>query len=158
MPASQSLPRRNSGLLFRVFVVSRLVARLLENEVRAVPSDQLGVFSAIASWQPITPTELARRTGIKPTTLSNIIRRMEEQGVISKTTNPVDSRSYLMSLTRRGRALWRKAGPALGHAIAMAENALGDDLDGVIESLADLEAHLRELVGDSKANLAQAIA
>jgi DNA-binding MarR family transcriptional regulator len=152
--APEGPTRRYSGLLFRVFVISRLTARLLENEVRVVPSDQLGVFSAIASWQPITPTELSRRSGIKPTTLSNVIRRMVDLGLISKTTNPVDSRSYLISLTARGRALWRKAGPALGNAIAMAEDALGDDLDTVIASLEELETTLRELVGDASATLA----
>ena len=148
---ARELPRRYSGILFKVFVVSRLTARLLEQEVRVVPSDQLGVFSAIASWQPITPTELARRSGIKPTTLSNMIRRLEEQGLLQKTDNPTDSRSYLMSLTRRGKALWRRAGPALGRAIALTENALDDDLDRVVESLETLEASLRNLLGEDRA-------
>jgi DNA-binding MarR family transcriptional regulator len=133
-----------------VFVVSRLVARLLEQEVRAVPSDQLGVFSAIASWQPITPTELARRSGIKPTTLSNMIRRLEGQGLLQKTVNPADSRSYLMSLTRRGKTLWRRTGPALARAIALTEEALDDQLDDVLEGLARLESGLRELVGEAR--------
>ena len=145
--ASQHVQRRYSGVLFKVFVVSRLVARLLENEVKEVPSDQLGVFSAIASWQPITPTELARRSGIKPTTLSNMIRRLEEQGLLRKTDNPTDARSYLMSLTPRGRALWRRTGPELARAIAMTETALDDDLDGVVDALITIETRLRELVG-----------
>lgn len=148
--ASRQLQRRYSGVLFKVFVVSRLVARLLENEVGEVPSDQLGVFSAIASWQPITPTELARRSGIKPTTLSNMIRRLEGQGLLQKTDNPSDARSYLMSLTPRGRAVWRRTGPELGRAIALTETALDDDLDGVIDALGVLESRLRELVGDAQ--------
>jgi DNA-binding MarR family transcriptional regulator len=145
------MARRYSAILFRVFIVSRLVGRLLEREVDGLASDQIGLFSAIGTWQPITPTELARRSGTKPTTLSDVIRRFEERGWIVKTPNPNDGRSYLISLTREGSKVWEIAGPGLARAIEMAEDALDDELDEVVDSLMTLENRLRELLGDEAA-------
>jgi DNA-binding MarR family transcriptional regulator len=127
------------------------VARLLEREVEGLAADQVGLYSAIGTWQPITPTELARRSGTKPTTLSDVIRRFEERGWIVKTPNPHDGRSYLISLTREGTKIWDVAGPGLARAIEMAEDALDDDLDGVVDSLMTLEDRLRDLLGDEPA-------
>ena len=137
----------SSAVLFKVFIVSKLVARLLEREVSSLPPDQIGLFSATAVWQPITPTELSRISGIKATTLSNAIRRFEDARLIVKTPNPSDGRSYLISLSPEGERVWEQTQPALARAIGLTETALGDDLDRVIEAMAHLEEKLRALVG-----------
>ena len=52
-----------------------------------------------------TVNELARLTGIEISTLSRLLGRMEEMGMILRRRGPTDGRSVIVSLTPNGRKL-----------------------------------------------------
>lgn len=66
------------------------------------------VLSYLLSYAPATVGELARVFGHPPSTLTSLLDRMDAKGLIERALNPEDRRSFLVSLTPRGRALGRE--------------------------------------------------
>jgi DNA-binding MarR family transcriptional regulator len=98
---------------------------------------------------PITPTELARRLGMAPTTVSTWLARLETDGVAIRRRNPDDGRSQLVELTDRGRRELRRAMPDFKRAIDRVRDELGDDVEAVLFGLDRLVAALRALVAET---------
>ena len=94
------------------------------------------MLSVIGALGPITPTELARRLGMAPTTVSSWLVRLEHEGVASRHANPDDGRSQLVELTEDGTsASFRRVMPDFRRAVGRVRDALGDDLDDVLDAL-----------------------
>lgn len=53
--------------------------------------------------QPLTVTELARGEGVRPQSMSIIVRSLEELGLVSRSPDPQDGRRSLLSLTAAGQ-------------------------------------------------------
>ncbi|MBI5657000.1 MAG: MarR family transcriptional regulator [Geobacter sp.] len=65
-------------------------------------------FSLLAFlWQQdeLSQVELSERSQIDRTTICGLIDRLEKQELVERRPNPHDRRSYLISLTPRGREL-----------------------------------------------------
>jgi DNA-binding MarR family transcriptional regulator len=116
------------NLLFRTFVLSSLAGRLLADVAAecGLRAGELAVQGAIHAWGPLTPTELARITGLAPTTLSAYIRRMDDRGHVRRAPNPHDGRSYLLELTDEGVAAVKTFGPGLRLRVQAIDAALGE--------------------------------
>ena len=56
----------------------------------------------------LLPTELASLTRVKTQTMSQILKKMEEQGIIKRTPSKDDKRKVFVSLTPSGRKLVEK--------------------------------------------------
>jgi len=76
-------------------------------------------------------TALGPLMGMEPTSLSRILKNMEDKGAISREKNPNDGRSVLIKLTDYGKEM-RKV--SKGHVIQFNEtvitNVTEEDLDG----------------------------
>ena len=76
-------------------------------------------------------TALGPLMGMEPTSLSRILKNMEDKGAISREKNPEDGRSVLIKLTAYGKEM-RKV--SKGHVIQFNEtvitNVTEEDLDG----------------------------
>tara|TARA_B100000795_G_scaffold181078_1_gene137180 strand:+ start:46 stop:504 length:459 start_codon:yes stop_codon:yes gene_type:complete len=76
-------------------------------------------------------TALGPLMGMEPTSLSRILKNMEDRGAISREKNPDDGRSVLIKLTEYGKEM-RKA--SKGHVIQFNETVINnitkEDLDG----------------------------
>ena len=76
-------------------------------------------------------TALGPLMGMEPTSLSRILKNMEDKGAISREKNPDDGRSVLIKLTDYGKEM-RKI--SKGHVIQFNEtvitNVTEEDLDG----------------------------
>jgi DNA-binding MarR family transcriptional regulator len=49
--------------------------------------------------------ELAARLGVEPPTVTKMLRRLEGCGLVERSQDPADARSFRVHLTERGRAL-----------------------------------------------------
>ena len=77
-------------------------------------------------YQPTPVSELHRVFGIKRSTLTSQLDRLEKQGLIGREVSPDDRRSFLVSLTPEG--------DATAHRIEVHTNALEDRIrSGVTE-------------------------
>ena len=110
-----ALDRQLSTLLARTFAVSPLT-----------PAD-FAVTSVLALTGPIRPSTLAGHTGLRPTTLSNYLRRFEEAGLVVRRPDPEDGRATLVSLTPTGRDRTTACYPAFERAITAFRAALAEE-------------------------------
>jgi len=68
-------------------------------------TDQQGrIMRTLAEVETLDMLELSRRSCIHPASLSRIIPRLDERGIVRRRSSPEDARRVTVSLTRKGRA------------------------------------------------------
>jgi DNA-binding MarR family transcriptional regulator len=83
-------------------------ARLSRARARLRPA-HIGVLAALLDASPLTATELAARCELEPSTMTGLLRSLQEQGLIERQKVVLDQRRQAVSLTPRGRAASRVA-------------------------------------------------
>ncbi len=63
------------------------------------------ILSYLRSYAPCPIAELVRVFGLKQSTLTSMLDRLEKQEFIARELNPDDRRSFLVKITRRGQAM-----------------------------------------------------
>ncbi len=143
---SATPPERPRGLLINTWIASELAGALLERNLvdDGVDSPFFGTLSVIGVWGPLTPSEVAERTGTPLTTVSDRLRRMVAEGDVERVSHPGDGRSHHVRLTAAGDAHWKEGWPALQRTIAQVEANLERPVEDVQDTLLDLIAALRK--------------
>lgn len=144
MPREAS-PRRPRPLLLDIWVAGELLANVLDRRLEndGVDPYAWGTLSVIGALGPLTPSELAARTGRPITTVSDLVRKLVERGDVERLPNPEDGRSHVLRVTKRGERRWRAGWPALQATVSDIEGNLERGLDEVHDALEDLLAALR---------------
>jgi DNA-binding MarR family transcriptional regulator len=139
-------PDRPRGLLINTWIASELAGALLERNLAedGVESPFFGTLSVIGIWGPLTPSEVAERTGTPLTTVSDRLRRMVAEGDVERVSHPEDGRSHLVRLTAGGDRHWKQGWPALRRTIDQVEANLERPVDDVQDTLLDLIDALRK--------------
>jgi DNA-binding MarR family transcriptional regulator len=115
--------------------LARTGRRLRQEAGTGLSPSLLMALASIEREGPLTPSELAVRERIQRPTVTRILARLEEGGLVSRAPDPADRRSSLVSATAAGRAL-------------LAESRTRKD--------AFLSARLDELSPEDRATLARA--
>lgn len=94
--------------------VRRLVRelRLSDRETQqryGLTAAQAFVLHALRETEALTVNEIADRTATDQSSVSVVIQRLVQRRLIKRTVNPQDRRSFLLSLTDRGRTLMRRS-------------------------------------------------
>lgn len=86
---------------------SRQLSVYLENLAgeRTLGPTEGHLITYLRSYAPAAVGELVRVFGIKQSTFTSILDRMERAGLIRRELNPADRRSFLIHITDEGRAL-----------------------------------------------------
>ena len=133
------------GLLLQPAVVFQLVGQLVEEVLEG--SEVVGVEYQGASWLNVvgraTPSELAVDLGLRPTTLSSVIERLVRKGQVRRVANPEDGRSYLVELTRSGKATNARNSARFAKVIARVRANLELEEEELLAQLQVFEAALR---------------
>ena len=80
--------------------------------------------------------ELARRSRLSKQTMTELIRRLERDGLVERATDPSDRRAFRVTLTPRARAFEPVAAEVLTELDATVRRSLGDArVDELKESL-----------------------
>ncbi|GGM61401.1 hypothetical protein GCM10010106_04220 [Thermopolyspora flexuosa] len=132
-------------LLFDVWLVTHLTSRLLDDHLRplGLTGDEFGLYSLVHTFEPIAPGRISRLTGMAPTTVSGMIRRLTARGHLVQVPNPEDARSRLLRLSDDGRRVTAKAAGILVTILPRLYGALAAGPDAVRAALADLDNALR---------------
>jgi DNA-binding MarR family transcriptional regulator len=139
------------NVVWRLFVVDQLVGSLLEREFgrrRLRPGD-FAVLSTIGVRQPVTPKDLAELLGMRPTSLSAVLKRLEGGKLVRRSRNPGDGRSVLLALTAAGTRRVEETLPALQAVIAGVTANLEIPLDDLADALEAYERAARRLLDGS---------
>ncbi len=75
---------------------------------RAATDLSLGQWAALRALDihgPMTPSELAAHERVQPPSMTRILARLEEQGYVTRTPDPVDRRQVVLAASKQGRTL-----------------------------------------------------
>ncbi len=104
-----------------------------------------GLVLLLHSRRGVLPLgKMGQRLMIHPTSVTNIIDRLEQQGLVRRRPHPTDGRTTLAELTDDGRSLARRATEAV-NAVAF---GLGDLSPRDLAQLIRIVRKLRLAVGD----------
>ena len=150
-PTPQAVP---GSVLLDIFILSQLANTLLNDAVsrEGIPGGEFALSSAINAFGPITPTELAERLGIPPTTISSRLARLEQRQHVRRRPNPHDGRSSLLETTDEGRRALEGVFPALNAAHQAIAQHLDRTREEMREDLAPLIQAMRAAVDDLTAS------
>ena len=81
----------------------------------AISQAEAHVLSFLSARGPCSIADVHRSFGHRRSTLTSILNRLEDRGLIAREIHPDDRRSYLLRLTREGRRLASKARRTLEH-------------------------------------------
>ena len=153
MSLDDELLKLDNQLCFRLYAASRLVTRLYRPLL-----DELGItypqyLVLLALWQwdsegdatPVTVSRISARLLLDAGTLTPLLRRMEDAGLISRDrSTDGDGRELHVTLTRAGRALKRRAAKVPQALICMPGLPVNDlpvlhaGLGRLLDALADI--------------------
>src|SRR3954467_6806607 len=86
-------------------VLTRLARRMRQEAGGELSPTQSAALGTIDCHGPLTPSELAVRERIQRPTATRVLARLEEAGLIARTSDPTDRRSTLISSTPSGHDL-----------------------------------------------------
>ena len=148
MPRNSSKSEGSTTLLFDVWLVTHLTGRLLDDALRptGLTGDEFGLYSLIYRRAPVTPTQISRWTGMAPTTVSGMLRRMATRKHLTQAPNPDDARSRVLRLSAVGLRVTTEAAVVLDAVLTRLHDALGSHAPAVRAGLHELDTSLRELL------------
>ena len=84
-------------------VIARTARRLRQEAGEELSPSQAAALATIDRHGPLTPSELATRERIQRPTATRVIARLEEAGLVDRTSDPDDRRSCRVGLAPEGR-------------------------------------------------------
>ena len=116
------------SILLLVVAAHHRVGRLVERELSAdgVAVRDYALLSLIGVRGPVRLTEVAEELGMRLTTASDAVHRLEAREHVARVANPDDGRSWLFELSPEGDREWRRGWPALRRIQATLERLLED--------------------------------
>jgi DNA-binding MarR family transcriptional regulator len=99
--------RLDEQICFSLYASSRLVTRLYQPLLDRVGLTYPQYIVLMVLWEdaPCAVSHIARRTVLNTNTLTPLLKRMEQQGLIERSRSADDERSVLISVTAQGRKL-----------------------------------------------------
>jgi DNA-binding MarR family transcriptional regulator len=86
--------------------IARLNRRLRQTRpVGELTQNQLSVLASLELAGALTPRELSDAERVQPPTMTKVLARLEERGLIQRAPHPSDGRQVLLSATEAGRAV-----------------------------------------------------
>lgn len=120
----------------------RLTARAAERRF-GLSGAQLFVLTTLAEGSALSLGELAGRTSTDQSSVSVVVRRLSDRGLVSRAADPRDARRLCLAITAKGRAVVRRAPPLAQRALIEAIEAFaGADREALARLLDALNARM----------------
>ena len=119
--------------------ITRLNRRL--RQARAVGDLTFSQLSALTSLQlagAMTPRELADVERVQPPTMTKIVGKLEELGLVVRTPHPTDGRQVILAATEQGRVVYAQFEKARNEWLALQLAELTPDERDTLERAAQI--------------------
>ena len=119
--------------------ITRLNRRL--RQARAVGDLTFSQLSALTSLQlagALTPRELADVERVQPPTMTKIVGKLEDLGLVVRTPHPTDRRQVILAATEQGRAVYAQFEKARNEWLALQLVELTPDERDTLERAAQI--------------------
>lgn len=80
----------------------RLVRRIRAQRVPGHTLSQLAALGTVVRHGPISPGDLAAHERVQPPSMTRVISKLEEEGLVERQPHPTDRRQQLISVTEAG--------------------------------------------------------
>jgi len=86
--------------------ITRLNRRVRQTRpVGDLTATQLSALASLELAGAMTPRELADTERVRPPTMTKIVAKLEERGLVHRTPHPTDGRQVILAATPEGRAM-----------------------------------------------------
>ena len=86
--------------------VMRLARRLRNQRADSTLGlSQLAALGTLMRHGPLTPSELAAHERVQPPSMTRMIGKLEDAGLVTRTDHPTDGRQVLVAVSAEGRAM-----------------------------------------------------
>ncbi|QCW50009.1 MarR family transcriptional regulator [Nocardioides dongxiaopingii] len=102
---------------------------------------------SFASEQRMTMLRAGHRLQVHPTSLTSLARRLRDDGLVDRVSNPDDGRSAILELTPAGLALVEQATEALNAEVFEDVGLSGDDIATLVDVLGRFRAGRGDFAG-----------
>jgi DNA-binding MarR family transcriptional regulator len=89
--------------------IARSARRLRQEAGTGLSPSLTAALATVERHGPLTPSELAARERVQRPTITRVVCRLEEAGLVTRAADPADRRSALITVTPAGRALLEAA-------------------------------------------------
>lgn len=116
--------------------IQRLNRRVRQTRaVGDLTSSQLSALTSLQLAGALTPRELADVERVQPPTMTKIVGKLEERGLVARTPHPTDGRQVILSATEQGRAVYAQFEQVRNEWLAAQLAALGaEDRDVLVRA------------------------
>ena len=141
-------PILRGAITNELWVAARYGLEVSEQIMRAegIDPDEYGRVSFIGFLQPVTRTRLAEATGMRRTTVRDMVGGLIEKGHVEERPNPRDGRSTLITLTPKGQRIFDEGKPIFQKVLRAIDDALDGELREHEEAVRRIRIALQQLV------------
>lgn len=144
-------PVLDDALAFRLHRTNRLLrthlARFLDRQVPGISPEQWFILARVAQSPRVRQVDLAERVLADPPNVSRLVDTLVTRGLVRRSPDPADRRSWLLSLTEEGREVTTKL---LDHTVSERQLVFGgfseDELEALAAALDRIDANVRGLL------------
>src|SRR3954468_7080652 len=101
-------------------------------------TSQLSVLTSLQLAGALTPRELADVERVQPPTMTKIVGKLEERGLVARTPHPTDGRQVILAATEEGRAVYAQFERARNEWLARQLARLSPDERDVLVRAAEI--------------------
>lgn len=115
--------------------------RFASNDIRrfGLTTGQFDIIATLGNTRGMTPKSLCQQTLITKGTMTGVIDRLENKGLLQRKRSEADGRSLIVSLTPHGQQLFEDIFPQHQHTLEQAFNELSEkqrqDIDQALLTL-----------------------
>jgi DNA-binding MarR family transcriptional regulator len=115
----ESILKENRVISEAILIALRRIIRAVDQHSRDLVSShgltgpQALLLTEIARGGPLTGSELASRVSLSQATVTDVVKRLEGRGLLTRERSEVDKRRILLRTTEEGALLVRKSVPLL---------------------------------------------
>ena len=108
MVMARRTPPAQLAMLLRD-AITRLNRRVRQTRpVGDLTVTQLSALTSLELAGALTPRELADTERVQPPTMTKIVAKLEERGLVQRTPHPTDKRQVILAMTESGRAVFAR--------------------------------------------------
>jgi DNA-binding MarR family transcriptional regulator len=132
-----------------VELVSLVVRGVSDN--RDLSLTAVATLGSLDRRGPQRITTMAGTEGVSQPSMTQLVQRLEQRGLVTRTSDPSDGRVAMVSLTDEGRAALTARRQRNARRVAeLLADLPDDDVQALSEALAAVLPKMRERVGDTK--------
>ncbi len=142
-PPQQRAPRLDGQLCFALYSTSLAMSKLYRKLLRKLGLTYSQYLVMMVLWEQnqLTVSEVGERLFLDSATLTPLLKRMEQAGLITRVRAASDERQVIISLTEQGERM-REDAALLPESVLHATDCSVEQVVGMRDQLAALRANL----------------